>query len=278
MHSHLSLLIASVALVLVANGVMGSDRPGKAGVAIDTPLGAFTPDTWVQKAFAVSSEIDKIRDMLLNKNFDDALVAYHKNEYLRVTEPPWTASHHYTHDPSMRQRQSITRHLCAAVHPSLILSELVSASGNGHWQGPVEREQGRAAGRSSFRALLRALRLRRVQRRLPSQQGAPFFAAELQNIDRMPPCTDYLLQALNGSLMCTPQAFAEENPSSKIQMVEKTLIDAIPVQGILSYAYQGKEGNAAYWDKAAALYIGRADRCGASRATPQPGPRLLSCF
>jgi hypothetical protein len=41
-------------------------------------------------------------------------------------------------------------------------------------------------------------------------------------------------------------------------MVEKTVMDAIPVQAILSHAYNGGvNANRGNWDKACALYIGQ---------------------
>eukprot|EP00955_Chlamydomonas_euryale_P031326 329259-Chlamydomonas_euryale.AAC.6 len=51
-------------------------------------------------------------------------------------------------------------------------------------------------------------------------------------------------------------AFARSSAAEKMEMVEKTTADAIPVQAILSYANSGANGNRADWDKAGALYIG----------------------
>lgn len=39
-------------------------------------------------------------------------------------------------------------------------------------------------------------------------------------------------------------------------MVQKTVMDAIPVQAILSLAYAARQGDRAQWDRACALYIG----------------------
>ena len=47
---------------------------------------------------------------------------------------------------------------------------------------------------------------------------------------------------------------------AKFEMVQKTTMDAIPVQALISYALKGASGDKASWDKAAALYIGLRDR------------------
>lgn len=58
------------------------------------------------------------------------------------------------------------------------------------------------------------------------------------------------------------QAFVATGGNAEIaEMVEKTVMDAVPVQAILSYAYAGRNGDRASWDKACALYIGQPDLC-----------------
>mmetsp|Transcript_6515 Transcript_6515/g.18190 ORF Transcript_6515/g.18190 Transcript_6515/m.18190 type:complete len:652 (-) Transcript_6515:285-2240(-) len=58
----------------------------------------------------------------------------------------------------------------------------------------------------------------------------------------------YFKQALDMSIV-----------ASKSEMIEKTVMDAIPVQAILSYAKQGAAGDREKWDQAAALFLGLRD-------------------
>jgi hypothetical protein len=53
------------------------------------------------------------------------------------------------------------------------------------------------------------------------------------------------------------EAFTEDESAEIAEMVEKTVMDAIPVQAILSLAYAGRSGDRASWDQACALYMGR---------------------
>eukprot|EP00873_Tetraselmis_striata_P033462 jgi/Tetstr1/453726/TSEL_040682.t1 len=56
------------------------------------------------------------------------------------------------------------------------------------------------------------------------------------------------------------EAFVATGGNAEVaEMVEKTVMDAVPVQAILSYAYAGRNGDRASWDKACALYIGQPD-------------------
>eukprot|EP00191_Tetraselmis_sp_GSL018_P000163 CAMPEP_0177609542 /NCGR_PEP_ID=MMETSP0419_2-20121207/19156_1 /TAXON_ID=582737 /ORGANISM="Tetraselmis sp., Strain GSL018" /LENGTH=946 /DNA_ID=CAMNT_0019104497 /DNA_START=69 /DNA_END=2909 /DNA_ORIENTATION=- len=52
------------------------------------------------------------------------------------------------------------------------------------------------------------------------------------------------------------EAFSSTVSASRNEMVEKTLADAIPFQGVVYFANQGATGNRANWDRAAALYVG----------------------
>jgi hypothetical protein len=48
---------------------------------------------------------------------------------------------------------------------------------------------------------------------------------------------------------------------AKIELLQKTTMDAIPVQALISYANKGASvSDKTSWDKAAALYIGLRDR------------------
>mmetsp|Transcript_25986 Transcript_25986/g.66887 ORF Transcript_25986/g.66887 Transcript_25986/m.66887 type:complete len:361 (-) Transcript_25986:90-1172(-) len=66
------------------------------------------------------------------------------------------------------------------------------------------------------------------------------------------------------------EAFVATGGNAEVaEMVEKTVMDAVPVQAILSYAYAGRNGDRASWDKACALYIGQPDLMSAPYARAQ---------
>mmetsp|Transcript_34531 Transcript_34531/g.87118 ORF Transcript_34531/g.87118 Transcript_34531/m.87118 type:complete len:636 (-) Transcript_34531:228-2135(-) len=62
------------------------------------------------------------------------------------------------------------------------------------------------------------------------------------------------------------EAFTQTEAPAKLEMVQKTVMDAIPVQAILSLAYAARQGDQAQWDRACALYIGNTEASPYARA------------